>query len=115
MNIQFRYADHAVDNCVVLHLFRTGNGTPRGTVKGPLSPHPSGIGSDFYLEAYLPLDVAFIAAMRLTKSCRAQMIVTGDRLLWSLAWGSLNTPAAGNEIGVSNSADERFPSVAAAA
>lgn len=90
MNSHFRYVDHAVDTCVVLHLFRTGNGTPRGTVKGPLSPHPSGLGSDFYIEAYLTVEAAFVSAMRLLQRGGAELVVTGEHLLWCEAWGTLN-------------------------
>lgn len=115
MDIEFRYVDHAVDNCVILHLFRTGNGTPRGTVKGPLSPHPSGMGSDFYIEAYMPPDVAFIAAIRLMTCIGAEMIVTGDPLLWSMSWGSLKACIFGETNKLSNSTHSGVPGVAMAA
>jgi hypothetical protein len=88
----FRYVETQSDISVNLHLYRTLNGTPRGDVKGPITPHFSGRGAVYQLDGCLPLDVAFASAIRMAKSSDAELVVSGDRSLWAPSWGALRCP-----------------------
>ena len=89
MMCQFRYVETKSDISVNLHLYRTLNGTPRGDVRGPVSPHISGQGDVYHLVGCLTLDVAFASAIRMANVNDAELVVSGDRSLWLPSWGTL--------------------------
>jgi hypothetical protein len=97
MMCQFRYVETKSDISVNLHLYRMLNGTPRGDVKGPVSPHVSGRGDVYHLDSCLPVDVAFASAIRVANTNDTELVVTGDRSLWAPSWGTLT--ADGKDFG----------------
>ena len=88
----FRYVDKTTDASVTLHLFRTINGTPRGDVRGPVSRRPDGQSNVVAMQSCLPLALAFATAIRMANSNDAELVVSGDRALWDVAWGMLAVP-----------------------
>lgn len=89
MTCPFRYVAQNSDISVNLHLFRTANGTPRGTVTGPVTQHLNGHSKIFELLSYMSLDRAFPSAIRMANKNDTEIVVTGDRKLWDKAWGTL--------------------------
>jgi CheY-like chemotaxis protein len=92
MTRPFRYVDETSDAAVTLHLFKTLNGTPRGDVRGPSSRHPDGRSDVCDMEACLPVALAFTAAVRMANRNNVELVVSGDRELWDVAWGLLTGP-----------------------
>lgn len=92
MTNPFRYVDDAPDASVNLHLFRTTNGPPRGDVRGPVSRHPDGRSIAAALRPCLPLPIAFATAIRMANHNDKELVVSGDRTLWDVAWGVLTGP-----------------------
>lgn len=92
MKIPFRYVVETSDASVILHLFRTINGTPRGDVRGPISRHPDGRSNVTAMQSCLPLAIAFATAIRMANSNEAELVASGDRALWDAAWGVLAAP-----------------------
>ena len=89
MTRPFRYVNQTADASVTLHLYRTINGTPRGDVRGPSSPHPDGRSNVVAMQSCLPLPIAFATAIRMANHKDAELVVSGDRTLWDVAWGTL--------------------------
>lgn len=89
MTSPFRYVDKTSDASVNLHLYRTINGTERGDVRGPVSRHPDGRSNVVAMQSCLPLPIAFATAIRMANHNDAELVVSGDRGLWDVAWGKL--------------------------
>lgn len=85
----FRYVDKTSDASVTLHLFKTMDGTPRGDVRGPSSRHLDDRSDVCDMEACLPVALAFAAAVRMASRNNVDVVVSGDRALWDVAWGGL--------------------------
>lgn len=88
----FRYVDDTPDASVNLHLFRTTNGAPRGDVRGPVSRKADGRSNVAAMQSCLPLPIAFATAIRMANHNDTELVVSGDRALWDVAWGVLTAP-----------------------
>ena len=91
MKCHFRYALAPSSAAVTLHLFKTTNGTPRGTATGPRTTSAGGSPNSSDIAICLPLEDAFPAAIRIANKHDVEVIVSGEAGLWQAAWGELLT------------------------
>lgn len=89
MNSPFRYVEQNLSTSVTLHLFKTTNGSHRGSVKGPSASAPNGLGNLFETRVCLPLAEAFASGIRMANRNDVALVISGDRSLWNPLWGRL--------------------------